>query len=84
MDLSLDGLVPGILEVGYKIPFKSLPIFQGIRQTPVARKYANVLLDKVSALLQKGAIEKILEKEREGYYSTYFLVPKMTRDQAGS
>ena len=60
MDLSLNGLVRGILEVGYKIPFKFLPVFRGKRQTPLAGKYANVLLDKVSALLQKGAIERIL------------------------
>ena len=49
-------------------------------QTPVAGKYTSVLLDEVSALLHKGAVEPVLGKEREGYYSTYFLVPKKTGD----
>ena len=43
-------------------------------------KYANVLLEEVSTLLWKGAIELVPGKEWDGYYSTYFLVPKMTGD----
>ena len=51
-----------------------------MRQTPLLDKYADVLLEEVSALLRKGAIEPVPEKERDGYYSTYFLVPKKTGD----
>lgn len=79
-NLPVDSLVAGILEVGYKIPFFKTPRFSGIRQTPLAGQFANVLLDEVSALLQKQAVEPVLENESEGFYSTYFLVPKRTGD----
>ena len=75
-----DGLIRGILEVGYRIPFTKVPHFQGIRQTPLTGKYADMLLEEVSTLSRKGAIEPVPRKERDGYYSTYFLVPKKTGD----
>ena len=74
-NLALDRLVQGILQEGYKIPFTRTPPFSGIRPTPVSGKYATMLLDKVSGLLQKQALELVPENALEGYYSTYFLVP---------
>ena len=79
-NLALDRLVQGILDVGYKIPFFSRPRFAGVRSTPLVGQYASVLLEEVSALLQKHAIEPVLENRSEGFYSTYFLVPKKTGD----
>ena len=79
-NLVLDCLVQGILQEGYKIPFTRIPRFSGIRPTPVVGKYASVLIDEVSGLLQKQAIERIPENISEGFYSTYFLVPKKTGD----
>lgn len=75
-----DRLVQGILDVGYRIPFAQTPRFSGIRRTPLAGKYANVLLNEVSDLLRKRAVESVPGNERSGYYSIYFLVPKRTGD----
>ena len=69
-----------IVAQGYYIPFKQLPRSRGIRVTPLSGDYAPVLLDEVDTLLQKGAIEPVLENPSEGFYSTYFLVPKKTGD----
>ena len=38
------------------------------------------MLDEVSSLLQKEAIERVPENVSAGFYSTYFLVPKKTGD----
>ena len=69
-----------ILDVGYIIPFKKLPVFQGVKQTPLKGEYAQVLLEEVNTLLRKGAIELVTDRPQEGYYSSYFLVPKKTGD----
>ena len=79
--LPTEELVRGVLNEGYKIPFKKLPSYQGLRLTPLTGQYGPILLDEVDSLLGKGAIERVSESDAaHGYYSTYFLVPKKTGD----
>ena len=57
--------VQRVLDVGYVIPLKRLPSFQGVRQTPLKGQYAQVLLEEVESLLRKGAIEQVFQNPRE-------------------
>ena len=75
-----DLFVRSVLSHGYKIPFSQLPRFNGKRSTPLKGSYAHVLLEEVHSLLAKGAIEKVHGDREEGFYFTYFLVPKKTGD----
>ena len=75
-----DDFVKSILSQGYKIPFSTLPRFQGVRHTPLVGRYAPVLLEEVRSLLAKDAIEEVHGSAGEGFFSTYFLVPKKTGD----
>ena len=72
--------VKNVLQHGYQIPFIQVPKFQGIKKTPLSGVYAQVLMDEVASLLDKGAIEEIQGRPQDGYFSKYFLVPKKTGD----
>ena len=72
--------VKDIVSKGYQIPFKKFPCFNSVRVTPIAGNYKKVLLEEVQSLLQKHAIEEVLDQTQVGYYSMYFLVPKKTGD----
>ena len=69
-----------IVSQGYLIPFLKIPPFKGVKHTPLSGQYAGVLLEEVDSLLSKGAIECVTHQFREGFFSTYFLVPKKTGD----
>ena len=70
-----------VLTQGYRIPFMQLPRYRGMTSTPLKGEYAGVLLDEVESLLGKGAIRRVSNSDaRDGFYSTYFLVPKKTGD----
>ena len=79
IELDCPRWVLDIVSQGYKIPFMSCPKFLGVRETPLLGQYAQVLVAEVETLLLKGAIQKV-HFPHQGYYSTYFLVPKKTGD----
>ncbi len=63
----------------YTLQFgKNPPRFDGVHLTVVnSASKASVLQQELSSLLQKGAIEEVLQSEVErGFFSRYFLVPK--------
>ena len=82
LDFPWDHYVREILEVGHSIPFMTgLPYFKRIRHTPQLGRYVDVLGEEVQKLLSKGAIEEVHPSQaNQGFYSTYFLVPKKTGD----
>ena len=77
-----DQWVLRILKEGYRITFlHGPPRFNGVRSTPLVGRYTEVLLQEVQSLLDKRAVELVPEGcVHQGYYSTYFLVPKKTGD----
>ena len=75
------GVHPHILSIvhqGYRIIFKDRrPPLHGVRFTPLKGLYRQVLVEEVQKLLLKRAIEPVPTLEQgQGFYSTYFLVPK--------
>ncbi|XP_053195327.1 LOW QUALITY PROTEIN: uncharacterized protein LOC128379724 [Scomber japonicus] len=67
------------LESGYRLQFRTRPPpFPGIVPTLLSnRADCQSLVTEVSALLKKGAITPVPSGEmHQGFYSTYFLVPK--------
>ena len=73
-----DQWVIDILQRGYRIEFREIPRFQGIRITPIPRnsEKRRSLLGEVEDLLAKSAVREVTEKFQEGFYSTIFLAPK--------
>ncbi len=68
------------IRTGYTLQFgKNPPRFDGVHLTVVnSAAKASVLQQELSSLLQKGAIEEVPQSEVEqGFFSRYFLVPKM-------
>ena len=64
---SLKSLFRGILQEGYKIPFTQWPNFTSDYPTFLVRQYSEVLLDEVTTLSQKGAIEEVQDETSEDY-----------------
>ncbi len=67
---------------GYTLQFgRNPPRFNGVQLTVVnSASKASVVQQELSSLLQKGAIEEILQSDIErGFFSRYFLVPKRDR-----
>lgn len=76
-----DKWVLSVIKKGYKLEFVKIPPNTGIRQTRVSAKHTIILLQEVEKLLEKQAIEPVPPAEvRQGFYSTFFLVPKKTGD----
>ena len=69
-----DSWVLSVIRKGYKIPFVNKPF---LSPTPIFLQQTEslALVEEVSKLLHKGAVEKI-EPEGPGFYSRIFLVPK--------
>ena len=66
-----------VAEEGYIIEFEPLPPFSGIKETPLRGPSADILTTEVKTLLSKDAIEVVPENQaQEGFYSTFFSVPK--------
>jgi hypothetical protein len=78
INLVSDQWVLNIVSQGYKIEFVQIPQFAGVRETPLNKgPHQEALLEEVQQLLVKNAIEPVPKnQEREGFYSTFFLVPK--------
>jgi hypothetical protein len=68
-----DHLFQGILEVGYKIPFSRMPGFSGICQILGASKYASMLLEEVSTLLQNRQLNLSLRMSKKDITLSTFL-----------
>jgi hypothetical protein len=73
-----DQWVVELISLGYAIEFSSTPPpFSRIRETQVRLSQIPVLENEISKLLKKRAIELVpLGDEKDGFYSTFFLVPK--------
>ena len=72
-----DAWVLSVVSTGYAFEMVRFPSFNGIRATRETSSGLLVLSDEVESLLQKRAVVPVPPgQEREGYYSTYFLVPK--------
>ena len=62
---------------GYSLELDCVPPFNGVRYTLLKGPGSCVLLDEVAGLLEKSAVESVAPSQvRDGYYSTYFTVPK--------
>jgi hypothetical protein len=67
-----------VLQEGHSLPFKSSPpTFRGVRDTPLQGEFAAVLVDEVTSLVSKAAVEEVPQEEAyQGWYGHYFLVKK--------
>ncbi len=68
----------GVIKCGYTPQFRCRPPrFNGVVQSLTLPRNAQVLRQEVYNLLEKGAIEKVPQSERENrFYSRYFVIPK--------
>jgi len=73
-----DSWVLEIVSQGYSLEFTQLPLFRGVISTPLHKGLGKeIILEEVQTLLKKQAIEPVpREQEEDGFYSTFFLVPK--------
>lgn len=61
---------------GYSITFNTLPkLHLDPVETDLPKEQHPILWEEIDQMLQKGGIEEVLTPS-EGYYSTFFLVPK--------
>ena len=66
-----------MVERGYRLDFALPPPPTQVRSTRLGGEGRAVLLDEVNELLEKGAVEVVPPgQEKDGFYSTYFTVPK--------
>ncbi len=74
----ISGWLLGVIKLGYTLQFRRRPPrFNGVVQSLTLPRNAQVLKQEVYNLLEKGAIEKVPQSERESrFYSRYFVVPK--------
>lgn len=66
------------IEKGYRLQFRIVPPhFNGMVFSHAPGESANILLEEISTLREKGAIRVVPPEEaHSGFYSRYFLVPK--------
>lgn len=76
-----DQWVLSVIKEGYKLEFLEIPKNTGIKYTCVSAKDLDILDTEVRELVQKEAVEYVpLNEIENGFYSTFFLVPKKTGD----
>jgi hypothetical protein len=80
--LPLSTFVWDVVSEGHCIPFRGDPPAScGVRETSGDAARLRILQEEVAGLLDKGAVERVpFQEVGEGWYSTYFLVPKKTGD----
>ena len=72
-----DRWVLSTIKNGLKLEFTQIPNFTGVKITNAPPNQMKLIYSEVESLLEKGAIEKVpLQEVMEGFYSTFFLVPK--------
>ena len=75
--ITQDHWVLSVIREGYHLDFARPPPPTVVRATVLRGEKQSALLDEVGELLGKCAIEPIAPgQENEGFYSTYFMVPK--------
>ena len=75
--ITTDQWVLQIIEFGYRLDFAGSPPSSGVRVTTLRGDSQSVLMEEVEGLLEKCAIELVPPgQEKDGFYSTYFVVPK--------
>lgn len=76
-----DQWVLSVIRDGYKLEFLDIPMNTRVKYTSVPAKNQEILDMEVKELLQKHAVEYVpLNDIQNGFYSTFFLVPKKTGD----
>lgn len=78
LQITDDQWILSLIREGYKLEFQSIPKFNTIKQTKLPTENMHLLLQEVDILLKKEAIEPVFQNLEEGFYSTFFLVPKKT------
>ena len=69
-----------IVKQGYKLEFKTIPVFNGIIQSVVHKNHMSLVKAELDDLLQKKAIETVTQNQiLKGFYSALFLVQKKER-----
>ena len=73
-----DAWTLSIVQEGLKLQFVNIPPRSGVRITNFVNMQKNIcILEEVQSLLEKHAIEHVpKDQEGQGYYSTFFIVPK--------
>ena len=81
-ELVEDNWVLEIVKKGHCLEFTELPPSSGIRDTFATGRRLDVLTKEVEELSSKDAIEVVpLPNEFEGFYCTFFVVPKPGSDK---
>ncbi|VDI61342.1 Hypothetical predicted protein [Mytilus galloprovincialis] len=76
-----DQWVLSIIKEGYKLEFQQFPPKTGVKITSVPAKDLEILHLEVKELMEKSAVEYVPQADiLNGFYSTFFLVPKKTGD----
>ena len=79
--ITQDQWILSVLREGLMSDFMTNPPFSVVRHTNVNAQNAAILQSEVGKVLQKVRIEPVPSAEMEtGFYSTFFVVPKKTRD----
>ena len=79
--IGTDPYLLSVIKDGYRFRFHSLPVlttkpmFTSLPQDPVRRQ---ALLEAVESLLHKQVVEVVENVSSPGFYSRFFVVPKMT------
>ncbi|VDI64057.1 Hypothetical predicted protein, partial [Mytilus galloprovincialis] len=76
-----DQWVLSYIKEGYKLEFQQFPPKTGVKITSVPAKDLEILHLEVKELMEKSAVEYVPQADiLNGFYSTFFLVPKKTGD----
>ncbi len=80
---SLSRWLTRTIRLGYAIQLaRRPPKFNGVLETSMAVRNAPVLREEIAVLLAKDAIEPVAPAEmRQGFHSTYFVIPKKSGQQ---
>jgi hypothetical protein len=66
-----------VIRDGYKLKYKKIPEYVGVRHTVVPKKDILIFSKEISSLIEKDGVEIVkLNQQYQEFYSTLFLVPK--------
>ena len=76
-NITNDQWVLSIIEEEYKLEFKNIPPFSGLKITSVQQSSQHLIQEEITSFLRKDTIEKDpWNQAMEGFYSTFFLVSR--------